>query len=379
MTYKEELSEFVETMRQVQKIPDYFLNVYQDTQTPKAENRKKNVAIIGDPFCSLYVSCSGLTPIFLGGGSYNTGEGVSHFFPQISDPVAKSSLGLLVDEELGLYKNIGTLILTATNDSYKKSISFLKEMGIKVIQVEPPSYVTEKMPLSYVKEQLLLLNEISKITNSRLSETRLKKDIKAYKEANQLMQGEKWKSLPTLTQDFFVETLYLAPKKEEWISQVQTYLQSVTVRETIRPMVLMGSALKFPCTKMYNIFEDIGIGRFRNLCIERCAYHKIKLSGSGLMLMKGCMKFQYQHEFCAQTLTNPSQYRFSKDMQGIIYHLLKGQVSSAYEAEQIEKAAIEQGIPFLCVETDYTYADKEQVKIRIEAFCEMLRSKAATA
>ena len=44
----------------------------------------------------------------------------------------------------------------------------------------------------------------------------------------------------------------------------------------------------------------------------------------------------------------------------------------AYEAERIEKAAIRAGIPFVCIETDYTNADTEQIRIRLEAFSELL-------
>lgn len=60
--------------------------------------------------------------------------------------------------------------------------------------------------------------------------------------------------------------------------------------------------------------------------------------------------------------------------QGVIYHVLKGQLNYAYEAERLEKAAIKKGIPFVCIETDYTNADVEQIRIRLEAFSELLKS-----
>lgn len=62
-------------------------------------------------------------------------------------------------------------------------------------------------------------------------------------------------------------------------------------------------------------------------------------------------------------------------VSGVIFHLLKGQLKYAYEAELVEKSAIQQGIPFICVETDYSDADHEQVKIRLEGFAELLRHK----
>lgn len=376
MDYKEELEQFISKLRNTTDIPRYFVDLYEDTQRPKVMNKKKNVGIIGDEYYSLYVRASGLTPVFLNGGSYFMGENMSHIFPQISDPVAKATLGLLLDEELGIYKDVGTVIITATNDSYKKALPYLRELNINIIEIEPSTFILEKMPFSYVTDQLAVLNDISKIANTRLSEKILKNELMYCKKAHDYTKVARWKSLPTLEQDFILHTLYLTEDKERWCKEVGKYLQTVEVLPQGKQILMMGSALKFPCSKMYEIFSDIGIDHFENVCIELPDYYGVSMKKSALALMRECFKFQYKHGFCSQTLANPDQYKLKKDIQGIVYHLLKGQVSSAYEAEQIEKAAIAQGVPFICVETDYTYADKEQIKIRIEAFNEMLKSKA---
>jgi len=67
-----------------------------------------------------------------------------------------------------------------------------------------------------------------------------------------------------------------------------------------------------------------------------------------------------------------------KHSSGVIYHLLKGQLSYAYEAEQIEKICIDNGIPFVLIETDYTDADTEQIRIRLEAFTELIMQSSAS-
>lgn len=387
MKYIDELDAFISKINEYMSLIsatssiDYFINLFNSSYKPKDFDKINSVGIIGDEFYSLYVKASGLNPVFLNGGSYSTGENASDIFPQISDPVAKSTLGLLLDEELGLYKSIGTIIISATNDSYKKSINYLRDLNINVIEVDYPPYIVEKMPISYVFSQVKILNEISKIANTRLSETVLKAELNYCKQAYNLIHNtysEQWNSIPTLVQDFLLQTLYLDDTKSAWCSEIEVFLKSVQVREDITPLLLMGSSMKFPCYKMYDIFNDLGIDRFKNSCCDLPYFHKIPMKNSSMSLMNECFKYQYKNSFCSQTLTDTNKYNFSnKNIKGIVYHLLKGQVSSAYEAEQVEKVAYSQNIPFICVETDYTNADKEQIKIRIEAFCEMLKVRAS--
>ena len=74
---------------------------------------------------------------------------------------------------------------------------------------------------------------------------------------------------------------------------------------------------------------------------------------------------------------NKALFRHNSDDEtdAVLFHLLKGQLPAAYYANKVEKSCIDEDIPFICVETDYTKADKEQVKIRIEAFTELLKVK----
>lgn len=374
MNYMEEVEQFLSKIQQTSDIPEYFIQKFKRAQQSPMMEKRRRIGIIGDSFYALYVRAFGLTPIFLNGGSYYAGENVSHMFPQISDPVAKATLGLFLDEDMGLYKEVDTVLIAVTNDSYKKAICYLEELGIRVIEVNMPSYVMEKMPLSYVMQQVGILNELSKIINTRISERILRDEITAFQQAHELMKTDQWNALPTLTQDFFKQTLYLDDNKEQWNQTMKQYLKTIATKERKQTLLMMGSSIEFPCMKMYEIFQDLDMGYFHNSCLHLPKFHKIE-NKSGLGLMKACFQFQYRNSFSSQTLADTNAYVFSNQISGIVYHLLKGQVSSAYEAEQMEKVAIRQNIPFICVETDYTDADKEQIKIRIEAFCEMLRTK----
>ena len=60
------------------------------------------------------------------------------------------------------------------------------------------------------------------------------------------------------------------------------------------------------------------------------------------------------------------------DIEGAVCHILKGQIEYDFELERIESMLSEYGIPVFRLETDYQYQDVEQLRIRMEAFSEML-------
>ena len=63
------------------------------------------------------------------------------------------------------------------------------------------------------------------------------------------------------------------------------------------------------------------------------------------------------------------------DIEGVVCHILKGQIEYDFELERIEAMLSEYGIPVFRLETDYQYQDVEQLRIRMEAFSEMLSQK----
>ena len=64
--------------------------------------------------------------------------------------------------------------------------------------------------------------------------------------------------------------------------------------------------------------------------------------------------------------------------EGIIYHVLRGCTPYDFELPMIEKVAREYDIPLLRIETDFSSEDVEQVKIRFEAFVEMIEKRRRT-
>ena len=60
-------------------------------------------------------------------------------------------------------------------------------------------------------------------------------------------------------------------------------------------------------------------------------------------------------------------------VDGVIYHVLRGCLVYDFEFQAVETALREMEIPVIRVETDYNEEDVEQMRIRLEAFIEMIK------
>jgi benzoyl-CoA reductase/2-hydroxyglutaryl-CoA dehydratase subunit BcrC/BadD/HgdB len=60
-------------------------------------------------------------------------------------------------------------------------------------------------------------------------------------------------------------------------------------------------------------------------------------------------------------------------IEGLVYHVLRGCLVYDFEYKQIEEDLGRLGIPVIRLETDYNEEDIEQLRIRIEAFIEMIK------
>ena len=64
-----------------------------------------------------------------------------------------------------------------------------------------------------------------------------------------------------------------------------------------------------------------------------------------------------------------------KGIDGVVYHVLKGQIEYDFELGRFEELFEKLDIPVFRLETDYNYQDIEQLRIRLEAFSEILNQR----
>ena len=63
------------------------------------------------------------------------------------------------------------------------------------------------------------------------------------------------------------------------------------------------------------------------------------------------------------------------EIQGVVYHVLRGCLVYDYEYQIMEEEMGKLDVPIIRVESDYNEEDVEQLRIRIEAFIELIKLK----
>jgi benzoyl-CoA reductase/2-hydroxyglutaryl-CoA dehydratase subunit BcrC/BadD/HgdB len=185
-------------------------------------------------------------------------------------------------------------------------------------------------------------------------------------------------SVPQTAVDYICQTYYMADDKDEWMMQVQRFIKAHPQKQVEEnKLLLIGSPIYFPNIKLPKILSDLGMTHYENRCGVRIP-PDYSSAFQGTMSVPAVLK-TIQEIHYEKAKSDPAIQIIDDDCsldryQGVIYHVLKGQLNYAYEAERLEKAAIKTGTPFICIETDYTNADAEQIRIRLEAFSELLKS-----
>lgn len=142
---------------------------------------------------------------------------------------------------------------------------------------------------------------------------------------------------------------------------------------------LAGSPIYFPNYKIPFLaqetgFQIVGCADYTTLKLLSGSFHGKEES----MSFRDVLKEKYYAD-CSPAYPNNDAYfdairrmLVQKKPDGVIYHVLKGQIEYDFELNRLEEVFSKYGIPFIRLETDYNPQDIEQLRLRMEAFSEIL-------
>ena len=152
-----------------------------------------------------------------------------------------------------------------------------------------------------------------------------------------------------------------------------------------RPRILVtGSPIMYPNLKIPLLIEEMGgmLAADETCMGERALYDPLTVTDRSFDGMMRALAGRYTRPCTCPTFTDNRQRIFRikqmiKDhqIQGVIYHVLRGCLVYDYEYPVLEEELEQEGIPIIRVESDYNEEDVEQLRIRIEAFIELLKLK----
>lgn len=362
-------------------------------------NVRPQVIVLGNdiPAEIIYAVCD--NPFYILGGSLGTAHWADELTPRDTDPFSRSSLGWLINPEFDI-ANDALIVTAVSSDSRRKLISILQKAGRKVAAMDIPPMSATLNNTNYYKDQLITLAEkIGKHTGKHLTGRNLRNAVKKVVRAHRF-----WHRFQTIahTASGFIsdeavllvnQCMYFADSLDEWMIHVSRLIgeldelsrRFVLTQKDQPKVIVLGSPIVFPNYKVLQLISAAGM-RIAAVADSLSLEADLVISGSKRLISSERLLDQIVSDHLRATssgarVNNEGLYSYFLHLvrelhpDGIVCHILKGQIEYDFELPYIEKTAEEADIPVFRLETDYQYQDVEQLRIRMEAFGEMLTQK----
>jgi benzoyl-CoA reductase/2-hydroxyglutaryl-CoA dehydratase subunit BcrC/BadD/HgdB len=266
----------------------------------------------------------------------------------------------------------------------------------KVVALHVPVNKEDEDIEQYVEELYLFMEELEDLTGKRISYDSLAGAIRmtgqAACELSRFLSLKK--KMPYLlrgTHSMAMMNAAAYMNAGEWadqISEVNRILERrVRSKEpfTKRPLprvMITGSPIIFPNIKIPLLIEEMGgVVAADETCMgERGMSDPVVPTDESFDGLIRALAVRAIRPCSCPTFADNKQriYRIRQmirdyQIEGIVYHVLRGCLVYDFEYKQLEEDIEKLGIPIIRLETDYNEEDIEQLRIRIEAFIEMIK------
>lgn len=372
----------------------YFIDTHSYWAGGKARHKPQAV-ILGTGIPEELVIAAGAVPYWLTGGSLASTAWSDELVPRDTDPVSRSILGYI--QQPGGADFSGSLfIIPLVSDSMRKIAYLLKEQGRKLCLVDiPPQRQGESSEQFFQKQVLEMSATVSAHTGARITKqsvvsaamlvSKARNALKVFLDISRDRTDIISPAARLMVQDSYYRTFDL----NGWTYHVQALTARVCAlsRQYARvrscpSVLLMGSPIVFPNYKIPFLIGDVGLDLtdcVDSTALKRYLCHSGKtLRGSRDRIIRNIASAWHQADGSSAFVSNDTLYRYiswlvqSRSIEGVVYHVLKGQIEHDFELPRFEELFSRLGIPVFRLETDYQYQDIEQLRIRLEAFSEML-------
>ena len=328
---------------------------------------------------------------YLLGGSHTMTAWSDELVPRDTDPVSRSILGSIFAPEGARFAG-SLFIIPVSSDSMRKIAYLLKEEGRRIVTLDvPPDHADPRSIAMWEKQLIRMMEAVSEHTRRRISHRKIRNAVRCISLARcQLREFLREENRPDVRHAItgsgkllIQNSYYFADDLDNWGKQLQILRQETGNRQTgDRPRILLtGSPICFPNYKIPFLIEDAGLS-IRS-CLDVSTIRQEELMSAKSLRTTA----QAVHALAASSLAHDASAAYtcndamraaiyreirSGQIDGIIFHILKGQIEYDFEMTRMEEMFEYYDIPVFRLETDYQDHDIEQLRIRLEAFREML-------
>ncbi len=371
----------------------YFL----DTEYSWAKNKcRPKVVILGTCIPEELAYACGAAPYWLIGGSLASTVWSDELVPRDTDPVSRSILGY-IHQPKGADFSDSLFIIPMVSDSMRKIAYQLKSEGRKLCLVDvPPDRGDSKATEKWCRQMLDMMKAVYEHTGIRITRSTVISAAQRVSKARFTLNAflNISRNRPDLISDLarlmICDSYYRTFGIDEWTYRLQILTAKTAelakrfacVGQNRPRVMVMGSPIVFPNYKIPFLIGDVGLSLTDTVdstfLKQYLIYEKGDLHGSCSSIIKNIATAWYSRDASSAFVRNDALFRYISwrvqrgDIEGVVYHVLKGQIEQDFELERFEMLFAEYGIPVFRLETDYQYQDIEQLRIRLEAFSEML-------
>jgi benzoyl-CoA reductase/2-hydroxyglutaryl-CoA dehydratase subunit BcrC/BadD/HgdB len=342
------------------------------------------------------IYAAGAQPVKLCSGSYTGFNVGDEICPRDACPLIKAAVGCAALNLMPIYNECALAIVPASCDC-KKKMTFMLSPFVKVVAFHIPTLkIEDKYKEDFINDLYLLKQSLEAVTGIKITYRRLKLATAAIASAQQEISRFYRLKMhqPAVikgTHAMMVMNAYSYERVDQWTRALQALNNELEMRIIIHKYVakanaprlmITGAPVIFPNIKVPLLLEELGgILVADETCMgERGLYDPVAVTEKSFDgLMRGLAVRQILPCTCPTFVQNEQRLFKLKQMvvdfkvDGVIYHVLRGCLVYDFEFPAVEVALAELGIPAIRVETDYNEEDVEQLRIRMEAFIEMIK------
>jgi len=395
----------VEELKGAPKALDPFLDalrqVYLEMKNPFA---RLNRPLVGT-YCVMapqeLIYAAGALPVKLCSGNYTAFSIGDDIVPRDACPLVKAVAGFQDMELMPVYRDCSLMAVPITCDCKKKIVELLEKTH-NVYPLQVPACREDEDIDQYVEELYGFMDRLEELTGHRITwdalaegmnivgraKYELSRFLELKKQMPYLMYGSH--ILAAMNAASYMPANIWADCMHDLNGELKQRIrkqQRVTSKDLPRIMVT-GSPIIFPNMKIPLLIEEMGgILAADETCmgergmsdpavvVDESFDGMIRALANQAVRPCSCPTFAENTERIYRIRQMIDDYR----IQGVIYHVLRGCLVYDFEYRHIEEELGRMGIPVIRLESDYNEEDIEQLRIRIEAFIELIKLKERNA
>ena len=338
------------------------------------------------------ISAFGALPVRMCSGFYETVHPANDLLGDAGlCPLVKSTLGLKMTKASPLFEACDLLVVPTPCDAKLKIGEILQDvMDVHMMNV-PAIKRGEAARRAWIEEVKNLVRVLERKLGKRLRPEGLKRSIQTYQRAQEAwrrftkarMSGGIWGQDALL-----VAQVGFYDDVARWTENVIMLTDELEGRKPVSPdaarIMLAGSPIIWPNWKVPTLIEESkGLIVSDDLCSStRTMYDPVVVEEWTMDGMLTAVAERYMMP-CTCPCFSPNLEREEvmlnrikeSKAEGVIYHVLRGCHLNSLDATKAEMALRKARVPMIKVESEYDEGDVEQLRIRIEAFIEMINTR----